>query len=95
MPIMQVNPVNPFGISTQEGYIGAFTRHQADGAFPNGTRIRKINSEPNDITRDDEVGTILGSVQGPGLGFFYFVEWDNKPKVAVGAMAKKVERIEE
>jgi hypothetical protein len=86
---------------TEEGMTGLFTREQAPGAIPNGTRIMKANSEPEDATRDGELGTVLGSIaatpemvrQARAKGYpahqpdpqcAYFVEWDHKPKFAVG-----------
>lgn len=84
----------------EEGWRGGFTRHHTDGAYPNGTRIVKIRQEPNDGTPLGTGGTILGSLDGnlvneynPDGGrirYIYFVEWDNRPRTAVGVMDWKL-----
>jgi len=80
----------------EPGWTGLFTRNQDNGAIPNGTRIKKVNSEPGDANRDGARGTVLGSLRAPdvmgGLRF-YFIEWDAKPRVAIGCMATKVEAL--
>lgn len=73
-----------------DGYFGAFTRDTARGAWPNGTRIRKAVSEPGDSTPTGTEGTVLGSLGHPDVGLFYFVEWDNKPRIAVGTISAKL-----
>jgi hypothetical protein len=76
-------------LDNHPGYMGAFTTQQAEGAYPNGTRIIKQNSKKGDATKDGTKGKILGSVavppmpEYPGVKFLYFMEWDDKPKVAV------------
>ena len=61
-----------------------YTKNQAEGALPNGTRIEKVNSEPGDGHPDGAVGTVIGSI-GPAVipGFpdryVYFVVWDEAP----------------
>lgn len=82
-------------------YYGGFSRYEAKGALANGTRVRKRNSEEGDATPDGTGGIILGSVNGrlagvpnaeaDGVTYLYFVEWDNRPKVAVGTLDKKIE----
>ncbi len=75
------------------GWTGAFTTEQAEGALPNGTRIEKTKSEPKDATPGGTPGTILGSISHPGVmngAIMYFVEWDDRPKVAVGVMGWKL-----
>lgn len=72
-----------------DGYAGAFSRAQAQGAYPNGTRIVKVNSEPGDSTKDGTNGTVLGSLVFDGQSL-YFIEWDDKPKVAIGTIGEKV-----
>ena len=82
-------------IENHQGYVGAFTRDQAKGAIPNETRIQKTNSEKGDPTPDGTPGTVLGSMRAPesmGKLLMYFVEWENRPRVAVGIMATKIER---
>lgn len=76
------------------GYAGMFSRDQAAGAIPNGTRISKVLSEIGDAHEIGELGTVLGSMPMAGLGFdgdfFYWIEWDNMPKVVVGVTDKKI-----
>lgn len=90
---------------TEQGWVGIFTREEAPGALPNGTRIEKTGAEPDDYHGDGAKGTILGSVtaedcaqhlgQKPGGGseLAYFVEWDNMPKYAVGISQRRVKKI--
>lgn len=80
-------------IGYHPGYTGAFTRDQAPGALPNGTRIMKANSEDGDGHQDGARGTVLGSISHPdvhGGAVMYFIEWDARPKVAVGTIGFKV-----
>lgn len=79
-------------LGEHEGYFGVFTRNQYPGALPNGSRVRKFNSERGDNTRDGVPGTIMGSIGHPELpGIMYFVEWDNRPGVVIGCMDTKLE----
>jgi hypothetical protein len=82
-------------IKNEPGWFGSFTRAQAPGApLPNGTRVCKVASDKKgDITEIGTRGTILGSLKHPdGRSlFFYFVEWDDKPKVAIGVTDWKIE----
>lgn len=87
-------------LGPQPGYTGGFTRSEAVGAVPNGGRIMKQKSEPGDAHPDGSLGTVLGSVDvvsiDPALArryasrFFYFIEWDAAPRVAVGVAGFKV-----
>jgi hypothetical protein len=77
------------------GYIGAFTKNEAPQCYRNGTRIRKTVHQEGDATPVGGRGTVLGSIFHPELGGFYFVEWDHKPKVAVGVAAVKIGLLEE
>lgn len=89
-------------IGYEPGWHGAFTRHHVPGAMPNGTRIVKAREEGRDATPIGTGGTVLGSLDGnlvedfnPDGGrirFFYFVEWDNRPRVAVAVMDWKIEK---
>jgi hypothetical protein len=89
------------GLGAHSGYAGVFSRAEAKGALANGTRIRKCNSEEGDGTPDGTGGVILGSVnvraagvsaaEDHGVTYLYFVEWDNRPKVAVGTIDVKIE----
>lgn len=72
------------------GWFGAFTTLEALGAWRNGTRIVKIESEDGDTNRVGSLGKVLGSVYEKTKGLAYFVEWDTTPKVAVLVMAWKI-----
>jgi hypothetical protein len=53
----------PF-LTIEAGWHGVFTRQQAKGAIPNGSRIVKTASEKGDSTPYGALGTVLGSL-GP------------------------------
>lgn len=79
-------------IHDHPGWVNPFTTNQApEAAFTNGTRIVKAKHEPNDWTPLGTRGTVLGSIYDRKLGAAYFVEWDDKPKVAVFVVEGKVE----
>jgi hypothetical protein len=85
------------------GYKGRHTQGQAPGAIPNGTRVVKQNTQPGDSQPDGALGIVLGSFKAPtglklaarserlmGVTYFYFVEWDALPGVAVGVVSTKI-----
>ena len=79
-----------------------YTRNQAEGALPNGTRIEKVNSEPGDGHQDGAAGKVIGSLQAvPSPGFperyVYFVAFDENPAagVPVGIVEGRVKVWEE
>lgn len=73
------------------GYFGAYTKNEAPQAkYKNGARIRKMLYEHGDLTGLDMTGTVLGSIFSEGLGVAYFVEWDDKPKVAALVVEEKL-----
>lgn len=78
----------------EPGWVGMFTRNQAEGAWENGTRVIKQNSESDDGHPNGSMGTILGSIgiKNSYLGYLYFVEWDQRPRVAVGVMEAKLRK---
>lgn len=80
------------GIRYHAGWVGPFTRREAPGAWRNGTRIRKCNSEPDDEVRDGTEGTVLGSIFIPEAFAFpaYFVAWDPSPRRAIFVIGLKV-----
>lgn len=78
----------------EPGWLGAFTRNEVARALRNGTRVVKTNSESGDANKDGAPGVVLGSISHPDVqngAVMYFIEWDAMPRVAVGAMAQKVE----
>jgi hypothetical protein len=89
-------------VGSEPGMVGAFTRHQAEGAIPNGTRIVKARGESGDATPLGVGGVVLGSLAGGHLGerapdgtlveYGYFVEFDNRPGFAVGVIDWKIAR---
>lgn len=86
----------------EPGYIGWFTREQAEGAIPNGRRVEKwrryavIDSLPI-----GSQGVILGSIAvperlpdaPPSGGFMYFVEWDARPRMPTLTAASKIREV--
>ena len=80
-------------------YFGMFTRDQADGAWPNGTRVIKVKGDPggDDTTALGVTGTVLGSIMMPEVSRhpFYFIEWDDKPLIAIGVSGWKIEQVPE
>lgn len=78
-------------IREHEGWIGAFTRDQARQAqLKNGQRVCKSLHELGDATPVGTGGVVLGSVFHWTVGVGYFVEWDDKPRIAVLVVAAKV-----
>lgn len=80
-------------IRYEPGWTWGFSRNEVLGAWKNGTRIVKTNSEPGDGHPDGTPGTILGSIASAAVqdgAICYFVEWDSAPQVAVGCMWFKV-----
>lgn len=85
----------------EPGWVGVFTRNQAEGAIPNGTRIEKSEGEAGDSNPIGATGTVLGSLPAPDgmpakfahVKHFYFVEWDNYPKQACGVLDYKIKPI--
>lgn len=91
---------NALGLKEEEGWTGAFTRAQAKGAMPNGTRVRKLAGDPGDTHPICSPGVVLGSFATPPgmrlptdmrqIDIFYFIEWDAHPKHAVGTPDWKI-----
>jgi hypothetical protein len=72
-----------------------FTRNQAEGALPKGSRVVKVKSEAGDAHPIGSLATVLGSIPVPppldkASLYFYFVGWDDNPGVAVGIASWKV-----
>jgi hypothetical protein len=73
------------------GWTGAFTRQQAEGAIPNGTRVEKVKSEAGDGSPLGTKGTVLGSISHETInGIGYFIEWDTAPRCAVFTINWKI-----
>lgn len=88
---MTLTDGSPFGY--ERGWQAPFTRAQAAGALPNGTRVIKCNSEPKDKHADGTRATVLGSIASPevmGGMVMYFVEWETHPRVAVACLQTKL-----
>jgi hypothetical protein len=80
-------------IRHEPGWVGAFTRRDALGAWRAGTRIVMIKSEEGDGTPDGTQGTVLGSTAHKDLHNgtpLYFVEWDSQPRCAVACIGWKL-----
>jgi hypothetical protein len=73
------------------GWDGQFTTDQAEGAYPNGTRVRKVNADSGDQTRNGAIGTVLGSITGRGM-LGYFIEWDAMPRAAFFLASHRIRR---
>ena len=74
-----------------------FTRDQAQGAMPNGTRIVKVKEEAGDKHKLGDEGVVIGSVSHPEVmdgAPAYFVEWDDMPGVPVGVVGYKIAKAE-
>lgn len=90
-------------ITTHEGYYGIFSKNEAEGAWPNGTRVRKVNSQDGDGHLDGSLGTILGSYKNThktepkfeDVAYLYWVEWDDMPKVPIGTISTKLEKADD
>jgi hypothetical protein len=92
MPVRDedLDVVAHFNIRLYPGYEGVFTRDEAPGAIPNGTRIVKVWSENDKETPVGTNGTVLGSISHPNVGLAYFIEWDSRPRQAVLNVEKKI-----
>ncbi len=80
-----------FRIEEHPGYLTPFCKNQAEGAWENGSYIVKHGSDPGgDVTPDGIKGIILGSLKAPSGKYGYFVEWENKPKIAIFCAEEKM-----
>lgn len=80
-----------FNIDNHPGYLGVFTRDQAAGAIPNGSKIVKTKSDGTDSNPDGTPGKVLGSFHPTGVPYpMYFVEWDRKPHIAVAISGPRI-----
>jgi hypothetical protein len=63
-----------------KGKIVQYTRDQAAGCLPNGSRVVKCATEPCDTHSFGSTAVVIGSVVRNGFTV-YFVEWDDEPGV--------------
>lgn len=71
-----------------------FSDAEAAGAWPNGTRVRKVGTSPGDAHHDGALAVVRGSM-GPALGTYgYFVEWDDLPSVPVFVAGTRLARVD-
>lgn len=73
-----------------EGWHGRHVRDEVPGALRNGTRVRKVGSDPDDTHQDGAPATVLGSMSHPAVGAGYFVEFDDHPRYAVFVAGHRV-----
>ncbi len=92
----------PPGMVQEPGITGMFTRNQAPGAFPNGSRVVKCDAEPTDVTPLGAQGTVIGSIAGPVLkrgverkGIMYWISWDWRPTWYIAVSDWKLEQVNE
>lgn len=74
-------------------------RSEAMGALRNGTRVRKVVSEPGDTNTIGTLGIIVGSLGPMPAGeklaghFAYFVCWDPRPDAPALTIDFKIEPV--
>jgi hypothetical protein len=69
----------------------------ANGALPNGTRVRKTVMEPADGTPIGAAGRVLGSTAMPPSnppGFGYLIAWEGPPPYRGFTTGRKLEPIQ-
>jgi hypothetical protein len=72
--------------------LGSFEGMEATGAWPNGTRIRKIYFEHRDRHKIGDQGTVLGSVFDTNERYVYSIAWVDDPTVPVACLGYKIEK---
>jgi hypothetical protein len=93
-------------IQSEPGWVGPFTRNQAEGAIPNGSRIVKVCLERGDTHPPGSKGIVLGSIgpfsptfqvstEFPPAKYSYFVAWDSEPRIAVSVIEYKIKLLKE
>lgn len=75
----------PEGWTTEliRGRLIVLTRKEAPGAWPNGTRIVKMDRRPGDTHAVGAQARVIGSACAPDGEYGYFVEWDDAPGIPV------------
>lgn len=84
--------------SNGEGKITGIIVGKEEGEWPNGTIIKKRNSEPGDGHQDGDQGVVVGALSIPEkLKFpdkwFYWVKWDDMPDVPVGVREHRIKPV--
>lgn len=68
---------------------GLYLPGEAEGAYPNGTRVTKVDAEEGDGTALGMGGVVLSSLDARDIevggietkvDYFYFVKWDDFPQ---------------
>jgi hypothetical protein len=75
-----------------------YVEQQAPGAWPQGTRIRKIRSDPSDGHPAGTLGLVVGSIgpmefQSVPDVYGYFVYWDPMPTVPVLVVSTAIVKV--
>jgi hypothetical protein len=86
------------GFRYEEGWLGAFTRNQADGAIPNGATVFKTHFNKGDTHKPGDKARVLGSLPVPKdmkalankAKYFYFVEWEDSPRMACSIVGDRI-----
>jgi len=92
-------------IRSEPGWVGNFTRNQAEGAISNGSQIVKVLQDRGDTHPLGSKGVVLGSIgplspafqitkEFPPARYSYFVAWDIEPNVAVVVIDYKIKLME-
>lgn len=73
----------------EAGDEAVYVEGQALGAWPNGSRIAKIDSEKGDRHRDGAAGMVLSSLVLDSATV-YFVLWDDCPHMPIAIMGHRL-----
>jgi hypothetical protein len=85
-PVKTLREVSP-------GDMPIFPPGEADGALPNGARVRKVRDDPGDTHVVGDEAVVIAS-HGQFLGqYLYFVVWDDLPDIPVGIQSSKLARL--
>jgi len=63
---------------------------QAEGAIPNGTRVEKVKSDPDDGHQDGDTATVRGSISTFENRYLYAVEFDDVPGVKIVIISSRI-----
>ena len=78
-------------------FVVEYVAGQAEGAYPNGSRVRKVWSDQGDSHQVGALATVVSSVVCPGVpgtdkAIGYFVCWDDAPGLPCFVADKKIAR---